>query len=66
MWEAPPMLLNLQSDILAEYVQYKVLESLEALHRAQKQLWPTICQVYESAPFPNPHCFEPSDKVSVK
>jgi hypothetical protein len=32
------MLLNLQSDILAEYDQYKFLESLEALHRVPKQL----------------------------
>ena len=46
----PVMLPNLQSDILAEYDQNKFLKSLEALHRIWKQLWPAICQVYESVP----------------
>jgi hypothetical protein len=58
----PPMLPNIQSDILAEYHQNKILKSLEALHRVQKQLWPAICQVYESAPPPNSHCFESGDR----
>lgn len=49
-----PMLPNLLSDILAEYDQRKFLKSLEALHRVQKQLWPAMCQVYESAPPHNP------------
>jgi hypothetical protein len=60
------MLLNLQSDVLAEYDQQKFLKSLEALHRVQKQLWPAICQVYGSVPPTNPHCFEPGDEIWIK
>ena len=56
------MLPNLQSDILAEFDQHRSCGSLEALHRVQKQLWPAICQVYESAPPPNSHCFESGDR----
>ena len=56
------MLPNLQFDFLAEYDQHKFLKSLEALFRVQKQLWPAICQVYESAPPPNSHCFESGDR----
>ena len=60
------MLPNLQSDILAEYDQHKFLKSLEALHKVWKQLWPAICQVYESALSSNPNCFEPGDEVWIK
>ena len=42
------------------------LRTLETLHRVQKQLWPAICQVYESASPPNSHCFEPGDEVCIK
>lgn len=53
-----PKLPDLPSDILAEYEQHMFLKCLDVLHRVQNQLWPSICQVYESAPPLNPHCFE--------
>lgn len=46
----PPLLSNLQSEILAEYDHQRFLDMVQALHRMQKQIWPNICQVYESVP----------------
>lgn len=60
------MLPELQYDILAEYDQHKSLESLEVLHRLQKQWWPAISQVCEFLLPLNPNCFEPGDEVWMK
>jgi hypothetical protein len=46
----PPLLPNFQFEILAEYDHQKFPEAVQALHRMQKQIWPNICQVYESVP----------------
>jgi hypothetical protein len=54
----PPMLLKLQSDILNNYNQYKILESLISLYMIQKQLWSKIHHFYNYAPLPNSHFFE--------
>lgn len=62
----PPLLPNLQSEILAESDQQKFLEVVQALYRMQEQIWPSMCQIYESAFPPIPHCFVLGDKFWIK
>lgn len=38
---------------------------MQTLHRFQKQIWPSICQIHESTLASNPHCFELCNKVWI-
>lgn len=44
----------------------RFLPSLQVLFQVQKQLWPQLCAVYEKAPPPMPHRFQPGDVVIIK
>lgn len=62
---SPPLLPNLQSELLAGYDHLEVLGVVPVLLRMPQQIWPSICHICESAPPPNPHCFESGDEVWI-
>jgi hypothetical protein len=63
---SPPLLPNFQSEILADYDHLEVMEVVPVLLRMPQQIWPSIRHIYESAPPPNPYCFESGDEVWIQ
>jgi transposase InsO family protein len=51
----PPILPNLKAELIAEYDNRQLLDSLEAIAQAHKDIWPRLKAIYEAAPPPTLH-----------
>jgi hypothetical protein len=61
----PLILPNLKAELIAEYDNRQLLDSLEAIAQAHKDIWPRLKAIYEAAPPPNPHNYQLGDWVYV-
>jgi transposase InsO family protein len=62
----PPILPNLRTELIAEFGNRQLLDSLEAVAHAHKDVWPHLKAIYETAPPPTPHNYRPGDWVYVR
>jgi hypothetical protein len=59
----PPILPNLRAELVAEFDNRQLLGSLEAVAQAHKDVWPRLKAIYEGAPPPTLHNYQPGDWV---
>ncbi|XP_058598889.1 uncharacterized protein LOC131519634 [Neofelis nebulosa] len=62
----PPIIPNLQSNVLTEFDDHKLLISLRELQHTHQKVWPRLRAIYENGPPPEPHHYRPGDWVYVR
>ncbi|XP_043416497.1 LOW QUALITY PROTEIN: uncharacterized protein LOC122471687 [Prionailurus bengalensis] len=62
----PPIIPNLQSNVLTEFDDHKLLISLRELQRTHQEVWPRLRAIYETRPPPELHHYRPGDRVYVR
>jgi hypothetical protein len=66
MFERPPPILpNLKAEMIAEFDNGQLLDSLEAVAHAHKDVWPRLKAIYKAAPPLTLHNYQPGDWVYV-
>lgn len=62
----PPIIPNLQADLLVELDNHDLLELIRGLRQAHKDVWPKLQALYEAGSPPEPHKFQPGDWVYIR
>ena len=62
----PPIIPNLQSNVLTEFNDHKLLISLRELQHIHQEVWSRLRAIYENGPPPEPHHYRPGDWVYVR
>ncbi|KAL6067675.1 hypothetical protein STEG23_031479 [Scotinomys teguina] len=57
---------SLQTELVLPPEEIDLLESLKALSRVQRDIWPRLRALYSSSSPPEPHSFEPGDWVLIR
>lgn len=67
MFDTPPSIIpSLWADLLAELDDQDLLDAIQGVQWAHKEIWPKLRALYESGVPPEPHRYWWSDWVYVK